>query len=110
MGQVLAFLAACAARPDARLAPSELVDLGWHAFVLHTREYAEFCEHVAGRFIHHRPEDPGQPSTGSTAAATVAVMRELGLPVINDLWPAKADCSSQKCSQCHAGCTDSPVK
>ncbi|MEU0519812.1 hypothetical protein [Streptosporangium sp. NPDC006007] len=112
MEQTLAFLAACAAHPTVRLAPSELVDLGWHAFVLYTREYADFCHRVAGQFIHHVPDDtPDRPSSGSTASATVTVMRDLGLPVINDLWSVKANCEGKckpdPCSQCHQGCTDS---
>ncbi|MFI6797220.1 glycine-rich domain-containing protein [Streptosporangium canum] len=77
MKQALSFLAACAARPYARLAPSELVDIGWHTFILYTREYAEFCEQVAGRFINHAPDD--DPSilapAGSNAAATVFAVR-----------------------------------
>jgi len=28
----------------------------WHNFILFTREYIEFCEHIAGRYIHHTPE------------------------------------------------------
>lgn len=112
MEQALAFLAACAARPAARLAPSELVDIGWHTMLLYTREYAEFCRRVAGRFIHHAPDDDlGAPApAGSNSAATVAVIRELGLPVIADLWSHPASCSGSgtgKCSQCHQGCTDS---
>ncbi|TMC06755.1 MAG: hypothetical protein E6J41_17765 [Chloroflexi bacterium] len=31
------------------------VDAAWHALILHTRDYAEFCQSVFGRFIHHRP-------------------------------------------------------
>lgn len=27
----------------------------WHTFLLFTREYADFCDHVAGRFLHHMP-------------------------------------------------------
>lgn len=53
--QALAFLATCAANPGAQLAPSRSVDVGWHAFILHTEEYADFCHRVAGHFIHHRP-------------------------------------------------------
>jgi hypothetical protein len=30
-----------------------LSDPGWHTFVLHTRDYREFCRRVAGRFIDH---------------------------------------------------------
>jgi hypothetical protein len=115
MEQAIAFLAACAARPGLGLAPSEAVDIGWHTFILYTREYAAFCERVAGRFIHHAPNDiPGMPGEGSTVSATVRVMGELGLPVVEDLWAAhRGDCSndkcnSGKCNQCHAGCVDSP--
>ncbi|MEU4833925.1 hypothetical protein [Streptosporangium sp. NPDC023615] len=111
MEQALAFLAACAARPGARLAPSEIVDIGWHTFILHTQEYAEFCEQNAGRFIHHSPTDEGgAESGGCTAADTVTVMRELGLPVVAGLWGHAAACEGSgtgKCSQCHQGCTDS---
>jgi hypothetical protein len=32
-----------------------LFDEMWHAFVLFTREYAEFCEQYVGRFCHHTP-------------------------------------------------------
>jgi len=47
------FLEACADNPGSNLGPSTATDAGWHAFILHTREYAEFCHRVAGRFIHH---------------------------------------------------------
>ncbi|WP_449065160.1 glycine-rich domain-containing protein [Planomonospora algeriensis] len=115
MDQTLAFLSACATRPNAHLSPSELVDIGWHTFILYTQPYAEFCDRVAGRFIHHRPEDGAEGGTkgGCTAADTVAVMRELGLPVITDLWSHAGKCEGSgtgSCSQCHQGCTDSPTK
>lgn len=31
------------------------VDRIWHMFIIFTKPYAEFCEIVAGRFIHHTP-------------------------------------------------------
>ncbi len=49
------FLQQCADDPKAKLSPSALVDKAWHAFILHTREYARFCQRVAGHFIHHNP-------------------------------------------------------
>ena len=103
MRQTLAFLYACAKNPDAGLAPSRTVDVGWHTFILHTREYAEFCERVAGRFIHHKPEDGALEVHRPAVATTLAAMRELGLTVDDELWPVAGDCS-----QCHAGCHDSP--
>jgi hypothetical protein len=102
--QALAFLLACALNPGAGLAPSEQVDAGWHAFLLHTREYATFCEQVAGRFIHHRPTDPGEAQPAHhTIGATLAAMRAAGLHVDAELWVPNS-----KCSQCYQGCADDP--
>jgi hypothetical protein len=108
VSQALAFLATCARNPGAGLAPSEHVDIGWHAFLMYTREYTEFCGRVAGRFIHHHPEDGcdhhGDDGSGAErVGATVAAMRAAGMPVDADLWvPAT------RCSQCYAGCADDP--
>jgi hypothetical protein len=49
------FLALVAISPMERLAPPERIDLAWHHFILHTREYSAFCEAIAGKFIHHVP-------------------------------------------------------
>ena len=35
--------------------PSKLVDECWHIFICDTRKYAQFCEAVFGRFLHHEP-------------------------------------------------------
>lgn len=35
--------------------PSDDVDRIWHAFVLHTKEYQEFCWRKYGQFVHHVP-------------------------------------------------------
>ncbi|GGO70833.1 glycine-rich domain-containing protein [Nonomuraea cavernae] len=106
MEQALAFLATCAANPDARLGPSELVDIGWHTFILYTKEYAEFCFRAAGRFIHHQPDDAPGESAGGGPAATMTAMKRAGYRVDLTLWPHSAKCN-QKCSQCHEGCVDS---
>ena len=102
--QALAFLVACAHYPDGHLSPSQTVDAGWHAFILHTRDYAEFCQRVAGRFIHHRPSDPGESAREQQAiGVTITAMRDIGLPVYPDLWVPRAECS-----QCYQGCADDP--
>ncbi|MFJ4188802.1 glycine-rich domain-containing protein [Kitasatospora sp. NPDC089509] len=117
--QALAFLATCAANPAARLAPSRLVDHGWHAFLAYTREYAGFCDRVAGRFLHHNPEDGDHQVKGTSVAATMAALAEVGYQVDAELWASAADCSegsggdgsdssgSGSCSQCHQGCHNS---
>ena len=38
--------------------PTKKVDEAWHEFVLHTKNYAEFCSQRYGRFIHHVPSSP----------------------------------------------------
>lgn len=40
--------------------PSLEVDEAWHMHILYTRDYAEFCTVVLGRFIHHGPTRGGR--------------------------------------------------
>ncbi|WP_262700473.1 MULTISPECIES: glycine-rich domain-containing protein [Streptomyces] len=104
--QTAAFLATCANNTDQPLVPSKAIDIGWHAFILHTRDYADFCQRVAGHFIHHVPTDPAEGEHGVASAArqrTLDAIAAAGYAVDTDLWPEAADCS-----QCHAGCSDSP--
>jgi anti-sigma regulatory factor (Ser/Thr protein kinase) len=102
--QALAFLVACARYPNEHLSPSETIDAGWHAFILHTADYAEFCDRVAGRFIHHRPNESGEGGPVQQAIGfTIAAMREAGLHVDTPLWVPRTSCS-----QCYRGCSDDP--
>jgi hypothetical protein len=64
-----------AGHPKAKLSmPSVVVDDLWHEFVLHTREYAAFCDAALGRFLHHVPESTMSPAAAAanrlTALAT----------------------------------------
>lgn len=106
VGQTAAFIATSGRQPGQCLAPSELVDYGWHAFILHTADYAEFCQRVVGRFVHHVPTVEGEQLPGgpqATRTRTLAAIAAAGYVVDEDLWPGMAECS-----QCHAGCSDSP--
>ena len=105
MRQALAFLVACARNPETPLAPSKAVDHGWHAFILHTREYADFCARVAGHFIHHAPEDPGGGRVDAVArnATTTEIMRRTGLPVDDELWDVGQASCSANCERCCSG-------
>lgn len=91
------------------LSPSPQVDVGWHAFVLHTRDYMEFCTRVAGRFIHHTPT-AGAEEPGASAAATLEALRRTAMAVDWSLWRGHgSDCKNcKKCTQCYQGCHDSP--
>ncbi|MFE2533063.1 glycine-rich domain-containing protein [Streptomyces sp. NPDC059371] len=106
VSQAVAFIAASGRQPGQTLAPSALVDLGWHAFILHTVDYAAFCEKAAGRLVHHVPTDDGDTATEEaqrTRERTLAAISAAGFSVDRELWPDVAECT-----QCHAGCTDSP--
>jgi hypothetical protein len=106
VGQAAAFVAASGQRRGAPLVPSELVDYGWHAFILHTVDYAVFCERNVGRFVHHVPTDEDEQVPGGARLArerTMAAIDAAGFTVDAELWHSAADCN-----QCHAGCHDSP--
>jgi hypothetical protein len=100
--QALAFLGACAVYHGVPLSPSRAVDPGWHAFVLHTRDYREFCHRFAGRFIDHVPTT--EAGSGAVVDRTVDAIRAAGYQVDEDLWLS----GQAACTQCHNGCHDDP--
>lgn len=103
--QALVFLAGCAENPGRALTPSLLVDWGWHAFILHTSDYMEFCERIAGGYIHHCPLD-GDGEGGMGSEDTMKLLQEQGLPVDEKLWLGGGDakCSEQCCKGKGAPC------
>ncbi|MFK4100824.1 glycine-rich domain-containing protein [Streptomyces sp. NPDC019531] len=107
VGQMLAFLAACdySQRP---LSPSPFVDDFWHAFLLHTKAYREFCQENFGRFLDHQPGylDPEEHGGGKALRArTVDCITLAGYEIDMEFWP---ELDLADCSQCHANCSDSP--
>ena len=38
--------------------PSSRIDDAWHEFILHTKDYGEFCRDRYGRLVHHVPTSP----------------------------------------------------
>ena len=62
VGQAAAFIATSGSQPGQSLAPSQLVDYGWHAFILHTVDYARRPP-ASAPSPPSRP--PGTPSTRS---------------------------------------------
>lgn len=105
VAQAAAFIAASGQAPGRGLSPSRMVDIGWHTFILHTVDYAIFCEQVAGRFVHHVPtEDESETKEAAeTVTRTMTAIEAAGYTVDSELWLGAAECS-----QCHAGCTESP--
>ncbi|MGK5533662.1 glycine-rich domain-containing protein [Streptomyces sp. URMC 129] len=109
--QTTAFVVA-AARSREPLSPSGVVDIGWHSFILHTRDYADFCQRVAGAFVHHAPTDPAvraatpHSSIAARRERTLDAVRRAGFSVDEELWPA----APADCTQCYCGCGNSPNK
>lgn len=111
MNEALGFLKLVAENPGNGFSPAPLVDIGWHTFILYTREYAAFCEKIAGRFIHHMPtdnpdlEDSG--STGTGTMGTIQFMVDNGYPINILLWvtQSKADCTEGWGDRCESPCT-----
>src|SRR5918992_2704026 len=44
------------------ISPPEPVDVAWHAFILHTRDYEAYCRERFGRVIHHEPTGAPDPA------------------------------------------------
>lgn len=53
------------------LPPSYDMDEVWHAHILHTKDYMEFCDHVYGEFLHHQPHE------GDGGSARIAELNEI---------------------------------
>lgn len=52
--KTLEFLWSCKLNNDAQ-SPTKEVDEMWHLFILHTKDYKNFCSEHLGKFIHHQP-------------------------------------------------------
>ena len=37
------------------ISPSPKIDIGWHEFLMYSRDYQNFCREYLGRFVHHTP-------------------------------------------------------
>ena len=42
---------------DKNLTPTKVVDIAWHEFILHTKDYMNYCIAKFGKYIHHVPHD-----------------------------------------------------
>ncbi len=58
--------------------PTELVDEAWHGFILHTKDYQQFCKQRYGHFIHHVPHGK-KPDVLNQKVRILAMKQELVL-------------------------------
>jgi hypothetical protein len=97
--QALAFVVT-AATATVPMVPSDDVDLGLHALILHTKEYAALCEQHAGRFLHHNPKPGGGGRDPELVAASARAMKAAGFVVFDDLWTV----NGENLAQCDSDC------
>ncbi|MEU9264570.1 hypothetical protein AB0E04_03825 [Streptomyces sp. NPDC048251] len=87
----LKFVAACAANPGVGLAPSRIVDEGWHALILHTATYADLCQRLGGAFVHHYPGWDPTHYDPPILDRTREKITELGWEADPQLWGPPSD-------------------
>lgn len=90
------FLIAAAVKPGPKVT-SEPVDSMWHSFVLHSRDYEQFCRGLLGRFIYHQPFETPNPGV---YLETRAFIEQMFGPLDVELWAPEA----KTC--CTSGCDD----
>jgi hypothetical protein len=54
------------------------LDEMWHCFVLHTRDYAEFCDKYFGFFLHHEPGDDADSKAENPTDLAAILTEQLG--------------------------------
>ncbi|NEB19961.1 glycine-rich domain-containing protein [Streptomyces coelicoflavus] len=74
-----------AATSTVPMVPSDDVDEGLHAFILHTPDHHAFCQKHAGRFMHHNVR-PGVPRTVEDVTRSAQAMKAAGFQVIDGRW------------------------
>jgi hypothetical protein len=97
--QAVAFLATVSTA-TVPMVPSDDVDMGLHAFILHTQAYAEFCQTHAGRFLHHNPAPGGGGRDPEMVKASAHAMKATGFMVLDDLWTVNGENAAQCDSDC----------
>ena len=70
--------------PEESIIPNKEVDEVWHMHILDTRKYAEDCDRIFGRFLHHFPyfgmrgEKDRQDLHAAFARSQAMMLKELG--------------------------------
>jgi len=74
-----------------QVCPSDDVDQAWHLHITRTADYERFCREVLGRFLHHRPAEPGldehQRHRGMYVGTLSLYRRAFLSAAPRDVWP-----------------------
>ncbi|MCF3131245.1 glycine-rich domain-containing protein [Streptomyces olivochromogenes] len=89
--EALKFVAACSHNRGVGLAPSRIVDEGWHALLLHTAMYKKLCEQLGGAFVHHYPGYDPTTYDPPILDRTREAIAELGWDADPQLWGPPSD-------------------
>jgi hypothetical protein len=88
------------------LAPTKRIDIGWHTFILYTKDYAAFCDIFFGRFMHHVPvarlTKSARPD-GSLSATVALAQSVFGNLSRNWGIEPSASCGGETCKFCSEG-------
>lgn len=98
------FLYLAGATDAANLAPTKAIDMGWHAFLMFTKDYAKFCHDMLGRFVHHAPRRSGEPVPKiNHLAVTFDAARQVFGSDLSSNW--QFDIDSADCTKCTSKCS-----
>ena len=69
--------------------PSEMIDKAWHAHILNTPMYFNFCKAIFGKYLHHLPFWSGNilsvdAALVSSARSVYERLEQLGIQSINE--------------------------
>ena len=69
------------------------VDPFWHAHILHSKQYMDFCQSTVGEYMHHVPLDRDDPAQMVEIRRlynyTIRVLRDIFITVDESMWPAE---------------------
>ncbi|WP_343286226.1 hypothetical protein [Streptomyces sp. AM 4-1-1] len=100
VAEALKFVDAAARFRTVKIAPSKVVDEGWHALILHTALYAKLCEGL-GHFVHHYPERPDPERFDQhVITRTLATIEQAGYDTDSELWTAPTKSLVTVAAQC----------
>jgi hypothetical protein len=111
--EIKRYLALCSINPEAKYGMKGVVDELWHTFILFTREYATFCEAVAGRFIHHAPTPKLEKLVGAGAGNYAQMLADYVIVFGEEspvhLWPrlhnTGGNHEAPACTSCGGSCS-----
>lgn len=91
--------------PCRSIVPNKEIDLFWHAHILDTMKYAEDCQKIFGRFLHHFPyfgmrgEEDARHLQEAFAKTKDLFVKEFGEELTEKCGDCQvSDCDASQCS------------